>query len=86
MGEFLIDLWGLMKERKKFWLLPIIVCLVMLGGWWYLHLAQRWRRSSILCFRLMTVSSSWHWRRPRVLALKKIMLIEKSSKSLLRIQ
>ena len=32
MGEFLIDLWGLMKERKKFWLLPIIACLVMLGG------------------------------------------------------
>ena len=31
--EFLIDLLGcLMKERKKFWLLPIIICLVMLGG------------------------------------------------------
>jgi len=32
MGEFLLELWSFMKERKKFWLLPIILCLVMLGG------------------------------------------------------
>ncbi len=32
MGEFLVELWGFMKERKKFWLLPIVLCLVFLGG------------------------------------------------------
>jgi hypothetical protein len=32
MGEFLLELWSFMKERKKFWLLPIIVCLVLLGS------------------------------------------------------
>ena len=25
MGEFLFELWDFLKERKKFWLLPIIV-------------------------------------------------------------
>lgn len=29
--EFLTDLWLFMKERKKFWLLPIIVILMILG-------------------------------------------------------
>jgi len=29
--EFLIDLWGFLKERKKFWLAPIIVVLLLLG-------------------------------------------------------
>jgi Family of unknown function (DUF5989) len=29
--EFLKDLWHFMKERKKFWLLPIILILVLLG-------------------------------------------------------
>jgi hypothetical protein len=32
MGEFLVELWGFMRERKKFWLLPIVLCLVFLGG------------------------------------------------------
>ena len=32
MGEFLMELWSFMKERKKFWLLPIIICLVLLGS------------------------------------------------------
>ncbi len=32
MGEFLIELWGFLKQRKKFWLLPVILCLVLLGG------------------------------------------------------
>jgi hypothetical protein len=29
--EFARDLWGFLKERKKFWLLPIIIALVLLG-------------------------------------------------------
>ena len=29
--EFLIDLWGFLKERKKFWLAPVIVVLLLLG-------------------------------------------------------
>jgi hypothetical protein len=29
--EFLQDLWGFLKERKKFWLLPIIIVLLFFG-------------------------------------------------------
>jgi len=32
MIDLLKDLWAFMRERKKFWLLPIIVMLVLLGG------------------------------------------------------
>lgn len=31
MLDFLQDLWGFMKERKKFWLAPIIIVMVLLG-------------------------------------------------------
>ena len=31
MGEFVLELWAFMKERKKFWLLPIVVVLVLVG-------------------------------------------------------
>jgi len=31
MGEFVVELWAFMKERKKFWLLPIVVVLVLFG-------------------------------------------------------
>ena len=30
--EFLTDLWGFLKVRKKFWLLPIILILLMFGA------------------------------------------------------
>lgn len=29
--EFLRDLWGFLKFRKKFWLLPIILILLLFG-------------------------------------------------------
>jgi uncharacterized protein DUF5989 len=32
MGELLIELWMFMRERKKFWLLPIVLMLVLFGG------------------------------------------------------
>lgn len=32
MFEFVIELWAFMKERKKFWLLPIITILMLLGA------------------------------------------------------
>ena len=32
MLDLLIDLWAFMKERKKFWMLPIILVLLVLGG------------------------------------------------------
>ena len=32
MFDLIIDLWGFMKERKKFWLAPIIVIMLLLGG------------------------------------------------------
>ena len=32
MVEFLQDLWGFMRERKKFWLAPVIIVMVLLGG------------------------------------------------------
>lgn len=30
--SFLAELWKFLKVRKKFWLLPIILVMVMLGG------------------------------------------------------
>ncbi|MFT5813419.1 MAG: hypothetical protein ACI9VT_001167 [Psychroserpens sp.] len=32
MLDLLVDLWAFMRERKKFWLLPIILVLLLLGG------------------------------------------------------
>jgi len=32
MFELLKDLWAFMRERKKFWLAPIIFVLVLLGA------------------------------------------------------
>jgi hypothetical protein len=32
MIDLIKDLWGFMRERKKFWLAPIIVLLLLLGA------------------------------------------------------
>ncbi len=32
MLDLLSDLWGFMKERKKFWLGPIILIMLLLGA------------------------------------------------------
>ena len=32
MTELLRDLWGFMRARKKFWLAPIIIVMLMLGA------------------------------------------------------
>jgi len=32
MLDLLKDLWAFMRERKKFWLAPIIIVLLLLGG------------------------------------------------------
>jgi hypothetical protein len=32
MGEFLLELWSFMRDRKKFWLLPIIIFMVLLSS------------------------------------------------------
>jgi hypothetical protein len=32
MIEFLKELWAFMRARKKYWLLPIILVLLLLGG------------------------------------------------------
>ena len=32
MLDLLKDLWGYMRENKKFWLAPIILVMVLLGG------------------------------------------------------
>ncbi len=29
---FLIELWQFLRERKKFWLLPILIMMVLFGG------------------------------------------------------
>ncbi|HRY99291.1 MAG TPA: DUF5989 family protein [Bacteroidales bacterium] len=31
MMEFLKDLWGFLRVRKKFWLLPLILVLLLFG-------------------------------------------------------
>ena len=30
--DFLKDLWGFLRERKKFWLVPILLTLLLFGG------------------------------------------------------
>jgi hypothetical protein len=32
MLELFKDLWAFMRERRKFWLVPILLLLVLLGG------------------------------------------------------
>ena len=32
MIDFIRDVWGFLRVRKKFWLLPIILALVVIGG------------------------------------------------------
>ncbi len=32
MLDFLKDLWDFMKVRKKFWMAPIIIVMLLLGG------------------------------------------------------
>jgi hypothetical protein len=32
MGDLIAELWLFMKERKKFWLLPIIIVLLLFGS------------------------------------------------------
>ena len=31
MGSILVELWAFMRERKKVWLAPLIIALVLLG-------------------------------------------------------
>lgn len=32
MGELIVELWDFLKHRKKFWLLPLILLLMLMGG------------------------------------------------------
>jgi Family of unknown function (DUF5989) len=32
MGDFVKDLWGFMRDRKKFWLAPLIIVLLLVGA------------------------------------------------------
>ena len=32
MGSIIVELWAFMRERKKFWLLPIVIMMVIFGG------------------------------------------------------
>jgi len=32
MVDLIKDLWDFMRERKKFWLAPIIIVMLLLGG------------------------------------------------------
>jgi len=32
MIELMQDIWAFMRERKKFWLAPIIIIVLLLGG------------------------------------------------------
>ena len=36
--SFILELWAFMRERKKFWLLPIVTAMLAVGG--LLMLAQ----------------------------------------------
>ncbi|MEZ5649551.1 MAG: DUF5989 family protein [Burkholderiaceae bacterium] len=30
--EFLIELWSFLKQRKKLWLMPLVLVMLILGG------------------------------------------------------
>jgi hypothetical protein len=32
MGELVLELWAFMRERKKFWLMPIVIVLLLFGA------------------------------------------------------
>lgn len=32
MTAFATELWSFMRERKKYWMLPIVVVMLLLGG------------------------------------------------------
>ena len=32
MGSVIVELWAFMRERKKFWLLPMLIIMVIFGG------------------------------------------------------
>jgi hypothetical protein len=32
MGDLVFELWAFMRERKKFWLLPIVTVLLLFGA------------------------------------------------------
>ena len=32
MGAFLSEMWAFLKARKKFWLLPILMMMLIFGG------------------------------------------------------
>jgi hypothetical protein len=32
MSDFILELWNFMKDRKKFWLLPIVIVLIALSA------------------------------------------------------
>lgn len=32
MLDLIKDLWGFMRERRKFWLMPIIIVMLLLGA------------------------------------------------------
>jgi len=32
MGELLLEMWSFLSQKKKLWLLPIVVILVLFGG------------------------------------------------------
>ena len=32
MLELLIDVWGYMRESKKYWLAPIMIIMILVGG------------------------------------------------------
>lgn len=34
--SFLVDFWLYMQARRKFWLLPILICILLLGGLMFL--------------------------------------------------
>ena len=32
MSDFVLELWAFMRELKKFWLLPIVIALLLIGS------------------------------------------------------
>jgi hypothetical protein len=72
--QFLREVWQFLKARKKFWLLPIMVAMVMLGG---LVVMTKGSAIAPFIYTLMRATASTSAHGPRQL-ITTVLLVEQS--------
>ncbi len=62
--SFLAEFWSFLKARRKFWLVPLLVMMFLLGGLLILAQSRRSRRSFTPSFRgpvrILRISAFYH--------------------------